>query len=232
MATDDRQIIITGTAPAPAQWTVPGSGQIRPKSVFATFNGTGAAAAYCRALKIISDGGQTVCIARTSETVAAGASADVSWFLGGGGTSSSTVIAGQIVQAYWGNATALDFSWNNAVENSSGFPTNNTFTKLFDNTYIQIMFEGDFIPGAAADNLGLGCFLNGGNRLNVFTGTVGGGLISSVQGATNRNLPGDPVSFPAGAYTVDMKVISLKGQATTFKCSNAATLSIVEIGPL
>ncbi len=82
MATDDQQILVTGTSPTPAQFTISGHGQIRPKEIFASFNGTGAGTPYVPALKIISDGGKTVGIHPADVNVAAGASADVTWFRG------------------------------------------------------------------------------------------------------------------------------------------------------
>lgn len=82
MATDDQQVLVTGTAPAPASWRVPGNGQIQPKSIFAHFNGSGAATAYKPAIKVVSDGGETVGIYPCPDQVAAGGSADVSWFPG------------------------------------------------------------------------------------------------------------------------------------------------------
>lgn len=80
VATDDKQILVTGTAPAPATWLVPGNGQVTPRSVFAHYDGTGAGVAFLPALKVISDAGQTVGIYPCGSSVAAGASADVSWF--------------------------------------------------------------------------------------------------------------------------------------------------------
>jgi hypothetical protein len=80
VATDDLQRLVTGIAPAPAIFTVPGNGQIRPKSIFAAFDGTGAGSAFFPTLKVISDAGKTVGIYSSDTSVAAGASADVSWF--------------------------------------------------------------------------------------------------------------------------------------------------------
>ena len=101
MATDDRQVLVTGTAPAPADFMVPGNGQIRPKAVFAHFNGTAAASSYLPVLKILSDGGEVVAIAPTTATIAAAGSADVSWFrgLGGAGGSSLQAFLGARIQA-------------------------------------------------------------------------------------------------------------------------------------
>lgn len=80
MPTDDRQILVAGTASAPAGFTVPGNGQIQPKAIFATYDGSGAAASFLPALEVISDGGETVGIYPSAASVAAGGSADVSWF--------------------------------------------------------------------------------------------------------------------------------------------------------
>ena len=78
MATDDRQILVAGTSPAPASFTVPGNGQIRPKCVRAVYNGA-AAAAFLPVLQIVSDANVIVgeCV---GTQVAAGGSAAVSWF--------------------------------------------------------------------------------------------------------------------------------------------------------
>lgn len=80
MATDDQQVLVTGTASAPTHFTIPGNGQIQPKAIFAHFNGASAATAFVPALKVISDGGETVAICPCPTTVAAAGSADVSWF--------------------------------------------------------------------------------------------------------------------------------------------------------
>jgi len=82
VATDDRQILVTGTAPAPANWLVPGNGQIRPKTITATFDGSGAGSAFIPTLKIKSDGGKLIGTYPVASSVAAGGSAEVSWFPG------------------------------------------------------------------------------------------------------------------------------------------------------
>lgn len=87
MATDDRQILVTGTASAPADWTVPGNGQIRPKCITAAFDGSGAASTFFPAIKLISDAGVVVGIYPCLTSVAAGGSAEVSWFPRVGGAS-------------------------------------------------------------------------------------------------------------------------------------------------
>jgi hypothetical protein len=80
VATDDQQILVTGQAAAPAQFKIPGNGQVQPKAVFAHYDGTGAGGAFLPALKVVSDAGETVGIYAGDTQIAAGASADVSWF--------------------------------------------------------------------------------------------------------------------------------------------------------
>jgi hypothetical protein len=79
LPTDDIQRLVVGQATAPAQFTVPGNGQIQPKCVEATYDGTGAAAAFLPVLEFISDAGISVG-KFVAPQVAAGGSADVSWF--------------------------------------------------------------------------------------------------------------------------------------------------------
>ena len=81
MATDDRQVLVVGQAPAPTHTVIPGNGQITPRAIFAHYDGSAAAGTYIPALKVTSDGGELVGIyPLRSTTLAAGVSADVSWF--------------------------------------------------------------------------------------------------------------------------------------------------------
>ena len=81
MATDDQQVLVTGVASAPATFRIPGNGQITPRAIFAHYDGSSAAGTYVPALKITSDGGELVGIyPLRSTTLAAGVSADMSWF--------------------------------------------------------------------------------------------------------------------------------------------------------
>jgi hypothetical protein len=94
VATDDQQVLVTGTASAPASWTVPGNGQIRPKAIYATFDGTGASGDFMPFLEIISDGGEVIAQSAGS-TVTAGGSVEQTWFprVGTGGSGSGPVTA-------------------------------------------------------------------------------------------------------------------------------------------
>jgi len=228
----DVDIISPASSTAPKTYTLPGAQELLLKAVRATVDGTGAAASFVPALQMLDPNGNVMWTAVGGTAIAAGTAVNVTWFSGLGSTTSTDIVGGQIIQTYWGGNPAADFNWNVGGTVTTTMPTNSTFTKLLDNTYLSILYEGDFTAGAAADNISLGVWLNGGNRINVAVGTVGAGSFSSVNGSIVRNIPGDPVSFPAGAYTVQMKVSSFVGQATTFRCAAAATLSIVEIGPV
>jgi len=76
----DVQILATGVSAAPLDYDVPAANAITPKACFAHYDGSGSAGAYLPALEIISDSGHTVTIAVPSSSVAAGGTADVSWF--------------------------------------------------------------------------------------------------------------------------------------------------------
>lgn len=73
-------------ASAPLAYTVPGTGEIILKGAFARMDGTGAAGSWFPCLRVKTPNG-SIMLECIGDAVAAGASADVSWFpgLGGGG---------------------------------------------------------------------------------------------------------------------------------------------------
>lgn len=134
MATDDRQIVVTGQAATPASFLIPGNGQVRPKAVFASFDGTGASGSFFPLLQIISDAGKTVCEAASDIPIAAGASADVSWFRGLSPVpSSSAVLPGtsvnrSITSQVIANNTSTNVSFDTVLFDDLGWfnPANPT----------------------------------------------------------------------------------------------------------
>lgn len=76
----DVQYRPVGTHAAPNDWTLPSSVDFTLKCARASFDGTGAAAAWLPALEVLSDAGNRVGLYITPTSVAAGASADVSFF--------------------------------------------------------------------------------------------------------------------------------------------------------
>lgn len=66
----------------PTSYTIPGAQEILIKSVRATFDGTSAAGSFVPTLQIVSPGGTIVAECPLDQTLAAGVSADVSFFPG------------------------------------------------------------------------------------------------------------------------------------------------------
>lgn len=91
--------------PAPAGYTVPGAQEIVVKSVRALVDGSGAGAAFQAVLQLVAADGSIVWEAPTDSTIAAGGSANVSWFprVGAGG----------------GAATGLNIPWCEAENPTS-----------------------------------------------------------------------------------------------------------------
>lgn len=79
----DVAVVDTSAGAAPKAYKVPGAQEILPKSVTATFDCSGAAATVMPALQLIAPSGQVMgTFCDPSVTIAAGGSADVSWFPG------------------------------------------------------------------------------------------------------------------------------------------------------
>lgn len=77
----DVQILRAPTSSAPSNYTLPDAAELRLKAVYAEFDGSGAAAEFLPTVAIISDSGDVIARACEQEvSVAAGGSADVSWF--------------------------------------------------------------------------------------------------------------------------------------------------------
>lgn len=79
MASGDVQILTQNAADAPLDYLIPAAQEIVPRSVYASFDGSAALAAFLPALQIISPSGHVVATCPAAQ-VAAGASADVTWF--------------------------------------------------------------------------------------------------------------------------------------------------------
>ncbi len=80
----DVQFHPLGTEDAPADWELPQSLEIIPKCIRAVFDGSGAGSAFLPCLVIVSDSGREVgrFPVADADVVAAGASAEVTWFPG------------------------------------------------------------------------------------------------------------------------------------------------------
>ena len=91
-----------GTAAAPATWTLPASLELAVNSVYASYDGTGAAGSYIPTLEVISDAGDKVVSIPQDASVAAGSSVEASWapFLKGTTAAGTTPNAFYMLSAY------------------------------------------------------------------------------------------------------------------------------------
>ena len=76
----DEQILVAGTSAVPLSYTVPNSIEAALLCVNATIDGTAASGSFLAVVEIISDGGVVVARCPCFTTLAAGGSAEISWF--------------------------------------------------------------------------------------------------------------------------------------------------------
>jgi hypothetical protein len=90
----DTQIRGLGTGSAPLSYTVPGSQEIVLKSLFASFDGSGAGGAFLPCVRIVAPGGGVVAEYIADSAVAAGSSAEVTFapFLRGAASGSTATV--------------------------------------------------------------------------------------------------------------------------------------------
>jgi hypothetical protein len=88
----DISILDPSVSAAPKAYTVHGAQEIVLKSVTASYDGTGAAGPYVPAVQIIDPSGFVAGTYTLGVTLAAGGTADISWFPGLGGSGSSQAI--------------------------------------------------------------------------------------------------------------------------------------------
>lgn len=115
IAINAQAVIAAGTG-----YTVPGSQEILVKSIRASYNGAGAVGSFRPVLQVIDPGGVVVAECDIGTTLAAGASADCSWFPGvrqaGGGTLETTNPAGSPLVS---PTTELEFGSGFVLSNPS-----------------------------------------------------------------------------------------------------------------
>lgn len=79
---DTQYVAPFGDKATPARWVLPAALEFMPKLAFARFDGSAAAGNYAPCLRLISDSGHVAAEAISDTSVAAGGSADVTWFPG------------------------------------------------------------------------------------------------------------------------------------------------------
>jgi hypothetical protein len=127
----DLPIVIPDIATAPKDYTLSGTQELALKTVRALIDGTGAGAAFLPTLQLLDPNGHVMWEGATSSTVAAGGSADVSWFPGLGGNSGGSSTSPPIGEtAYlWGvfpGMAAVPSGGGGAFMRWNHFQTTNT----------------------------------------------------------------------------------------------------------
>ena len=177
----DLQILATGVSAAPADVVIADSAEIQPKSVRATFDGSGATSPFLPTLVLVSDAGHEAWRVPTAVPVAAGDSAEVSWapFLDGrppglpywtnilsqlslnyGALNNSDSFAFSMVQATAPAATVLvwlrlvlasDYSPNNVPFQVLGLPPAWIVISSTDTSVTAVLASGISDPVGASD---------------------------------------------------------------------------------
>lgn len=123
----DVSIVNQTVTAAPGDYIVPGAADLQPKAVRAAMDGSGAATSWLPALQLLDPAGHVMWTAvDTSSPVAAGGSADVSWFpdvshSGGAtfGASWITIFDTAVSVNSGGGYTSYDFTAGTAYTNDS-----------------------------------------------------------------------------------------------------------------
>lgn len=101
----DVEILASQRVSAPLTYAVPGGQEILLKCLAASFDGSGAAVSWQPAIQIVGPSGQVLRTFPLVNPLAAGASADVSWFRGGGLVAAAPVPVA--FASYSGSAAAV-----------------------------------------------------------------------------------------------------------------------------
>jgi hypothetical protein len=119
----DVALLAPAVTTAPEGYQVPGAQEIIVKAITASYDGTGAGGSFVPTLQIVAPNGTVVANCPLGSTLAAGASADISWFPDGGlsvGQSASvgtwqyaTPVAPASAQPGWVAGAAFQNSWIN-----------------------------------------------------------------------------------------------------------------------
>ena len=114
----DVSIVNSTVTSAPTDYTVPGTQELLVKAVRASIDGSGAGSAFLPALQLIDPAGHVMWTAvDTSTTIAAGASADVSWFpdvsrSGGGSSTVNNAQTAYVWNVFGGSQSIPDATAN------------------------------------------------------------------------------------------------------------------------
>jgi hypothetical protein len=142
----DTQILPGGQGAAPQDWTLPASAELIVKAVSASFDGSAAAVSWYPAVELISDAGDRIALAITSSARAAGESAVVSFFPGGGLGAGAAAASGGLAWCF-GYASVnvpSGFGYVNYGLSAGTFYTNDS------STFSLVSSGGNLIPEISA----------------------------------------------------------------------------------
>src|SRR5579859_652503 len=186
----DTQIHPTGTVSTPADYVIPTGAELILKGAYAHFDGTSAAGSFVPLLRIISNAGSVSLEAVADTTVAAGASADVTWFPRLAAASSSSTGAALNWAYIGGTATKVCTAGANTVlpANTTKFYTNDSsvFTTGVDgsgNHGIVLNSNGHYLSTFTAQPFGVP---TAGSLIELIT--LGGGAASGFEGPPTNAL--------------------------------------------
>lgn len=113
----DKLVTVPGSGSAPQTYAIAAAQEVILKAAFAQFDGSGAAAAYLPCLRILAPSGQVVAECTTPTSVAAGGSAQVSFFPRAATAAGTSGAALEIEHngANVGSEPALDFADSGSV---------------------------------------------------------------------------------------------------------------------
>lgn len=191
----DQPILVTGAGSSPVSFTVANATELVLLAAHAVVDGTAAAGSFVATFEVVTPGGQIIASCPVGTTLAAGASAEVTWFPGQLASASSgglqiqhngTVIATEaaldlidsqipfIVTDDAANGRVLvSLGPQGTGSNTQEFPAGagQTWTKPAGVTYVQVVCVGAGGGGGGAI---------GGNAVNAGAGGGGGGCVTVV----------------------------------------------------
>lgn len=193
----DGAIVIPDTAAAPKDYTLSGAQEIALKSVRAVIDGSGAASAFLPTLQLLDPNGHVMWEGASSTEVAAGGSADVSWFPGLGGFGQGATNAEWFIARRTTNMTMLAGAqdtvlWSDLTSSDTSLFSLSTVNHPNDAVAVArqgvIVLTGYLEAGALEPNFVLGVLLNSTNGVSMNTFTP----------ATQLNTLGAPALNPFG----------------------------------
>lgn len=231
----------TANVAAPKDYSIPAAQVIRLLSVRAEYDGSGSAAAWLPALQILDNNGNVLATAADpAVSVAAGASADVSWFPGvkaGGGGSSTTNAEWFFVSrstVYTVNAGATQtIPWTTLKSSDATLFSLSTVHGHTNDTIVVaregVVFWSMLVVPAPPANYALSVFNNFDNAT-----TVGSSFQNSMNTGNTQALPGAGQDQPRdyGIVVPTSVPFNLYADAQNFDLVNNHNLTYMEAGGL